>query len=166
MRRLQDYHYWLREWGCFFLGHDWKHSPRRPSKYYDMEEEEIPYVERVGKGNYLWETVAWWSSKCIRCRLKTKEWAWHPWYKNIRQGLKGGFWEVKWYSRYLFSGEDYKANWKVCVIFIPLILCSLWKQIFVHFDRLPVSLYEVPMELEWQLIDFLDDVERGVVADR
>jgi hypothetical protein len=94
---LKTRHWFLREMTCFLVGHKWKHSPRVPSQYYDVDDiDSISYVERKRSRNIFYDDVAWWVYKCPRCRAKTvHSWPDNSWWVELAEGLRGGYLTMK-----------------------------------------------------------------------
>jgi hypothetical protein len=152
-------HLFIRELGCFLFGHNWKHSPRRRTKYFGMDVHEVPYLDRVGKGNYMWEDIAWWGSKCIRCRERTNEWPWYPWYKSTWWAFIDSFQYAAFLGGLLLFDKFYKRNWKIFIALIPIMVTGGLSQFWMHFDgRLPSTWWTGFAELREKLFGFLDDV--------
>jgi hypothetical protein len=47
---LSRWQMFCRETTCFCIGHKWKGAPQRPSQYYDMMDDEVPYAVRKRPG--------------------------------------------------------------------------------------------------------------------
>lgn len=80
---LRWYHRFFRELICYFFDHDWVCSKSVHSKWFGANYEDIPWGIRQGSSNCLWESLAWWSYKCQRCRMHLREnqWPRMKWYK-------------------------------------------------------------------------------------
>lgn len=81
----------VRETICFFWGHDWKSSwrhraDRAARMALDRREQEwkdgIPYADRQA-GNPFCEYSQGWHFKCRRCRTRTRDWLWVPWWRDL-----------------------------------------------------------------------------------
>lgn len=72
---LKWYHRAGREFLCYWTGHKIKTARRRVKNFEELSEmgyDQIPYALRK-MPNCMWENIAWWGSKCIRCRQKNYE---------------------------------------------------------------------------------------------
>src|SRR5690348_11350031 len=115
---LKWHHEMARELTCCIVGHKWKVTPRRKTQYYDMDKHEVPYAYRKSTGNYMWENVAWWSAKCTRCRLKTREWPYQPFHFDLFLALRIGIKSIFSALGSVFIWEDARL-WRKFVFGIP-----------------------------------------------
>lgn len=119
-----------RQMTCKIKGHKWAIAERRrrPDRLYfdDLEMDDydaamrnISYVERKRSGNVLWESLAWWDIKCVRCRLKTRGMSTYPWYADRYYQVKRFFSGAGWTAKYYLT-ESSGPLWKR-VIATPIL---------------------------------------------
>jgi hypothetical protein len=135
-------HEFVRDMTCWFKGHHWTCTPRRHTEYFGKHSDEVPYLYRrgTGLGNYMFEDVAWWSSKCRRCRIKTREWPWDSAHVTAIRAFKYSMREIKWSAKYVL--EETEASLIKKLLFIPPVaIISALNTFFVQFDRLPSSVW-------------------------
>jgi hypothetical protein len=150
-------HQFFRETACFLFGHKWKFSPTRHTKYFGMDNSEVPYAIRKITGNHMWESVAWWSCKCTRCRLKHRvdegdaPSVWHvKQYYAIKDALRTVWWHLKYNFELSYGRRDFSLRMAVIEYVGPLFcLVSGLKQYLIHFDNLPWTWWTWLADLEW-----------------
>jgi hypothetical protein len=137
---------------CFFLGHKWKIAPRRPSQYYEMEEQDVPYDYRKRSGNYMFENITWWTGKCVRCRHKERDNdPWHVWHQTFYWAIKDAFRSTKWMTEYVFTDEYGKKAllWRRVAFLLLALPAKMWLQFAIHFERVPSTWWEWAADVEY-----------------
>lgn len=153
---LTKWQIFWRETICFFTGHKWKHSPRRQTKYYDAPDT-VPYGLHKETGNALFEYIAWWSGKCVRCRYKARRnEMWDPWYKTQYWAFRGAWSDFKWHSKYSFFETETPLPWNLGAIVIPMACVSALKTYLIHFERLPWSWWMWLADIEYWYYSKID----------
>lgn len=119
MRKRERFFYgaWL-EIVCYFAGHDWKSSWRSRDDRKQVEatpESEWPISWKLA-GNPFFTHSAGWHYRCRRCRMRTREDSWYPWYVVLRGAVRS-FWRSWWIgatcyrpskkNRQRIEGRDY-----------------------------------------------------------
>jgi len=157
----QGQNFW-REVICFFLGHNWKIAETRRTQYWGMDIEDVPYAYRKSTGNYMFETISWWSNKCTRCRYKTREtFPSNVWYKTLWDAIRDAYWNFGWHFEYVMKDEEpyNKSIIKNRVAVLPIATLSAISQFFVHYHpNIPSLLFTGPADVRDGLFAWLEKV--------
>lgn len=169
---LNRWHRAERQLMCFFFGHKWKCSPFRETQYWGMEKKDVPYAYRKSTGNYMFENIAWWSSKCVRCRRinRHSDWKLGPWYRTLYYGIINGFSamittvEVDLFRMYN-GASKYEAPpiWKRLVATPILMLAHGFEQFYVSFygSSLPMFPLGLALDIHYNVDEWLNHTQSG-----
>lgn len=165
-----------REMTCKIKGHKWVISKRqrRPDRLYldDIESSEdyraamlndISYLERKTSRNELWESLAWWDVKCVRCRWKKSGMSIFPWHKDRWYQVKRFVQDVGWTSKYYLMGTS-GPLWKK-VIAVPVIaVASGIEQSWASWNDIECGSFmwwpiEVAGEIHNKLLEWVEDTK-------
>lgn len=94
-------HQFGREALCLLVGHRWKYSWRSRDDRADREarSDHLTYREREEGNPFCWYSAGW-SVKCRRCRDRSRDKEWHPFWLVawwiVKRGAVHGWWNVQW----------------------------------------------------------------------
>lgn len=136
----------LRQTVCWLAGHDWKSSWRSRDDRGDREARDnagaLSYREKHEGNPYCWHSAGW-HYKCRRCRLRTREDRYDPWFKVLWWAIKNAATSygcvVEAYGNYPFGPR--------LVALLVVGPCFAFVQGWGQFDRVPWW----PMDVAWAI---------------
>jgi len=124
---LRWYHDAFRETVCFFLGHKWKCSWRsrddRAERVARDDRGELTYREQHEGNPYCWYSAGW-HYKCRRCRTRTRDDAYQPWYRTWWWAVRYGVIEASWFQIAYWIGGSLKQEHSLPGRYWPVVLLA------------------------------------------